>query len=284
MQGKRTTVQKWSTLAGAAALILTMGHPEMRAQSDNRSQSKGKIDKPCEPRKLRDKRDKAEKIRERCAAGSSSGVARADFNDDGYGDLAIGAPYENVGNQVNAGAVFVIYGSPTGLLAPASSGSIPAAQMWTQDSPGVPGVAEPDATFGLALAAGDFNNDGISDLAIGSPGEDTFDSTGVDAINTGSVTVIYGSFQGLTVSGSTTPPPSSFSMSALGTCGDDFIIRLRGLCNSPDVELWTFNAHFGASLTWGDFDGDGANDLAVGAPNVDLKTGFVPFSNKNNPM
>src|SRR5262249_34892350 len=43
----------------------------------------------------------------------------ADFNGDGYGDLAIGAPYEDVATQtsdgVEAGAVNVLYGSANGL-------------------------------------------------------------------------------------------------------------------------------------------------------------------------
>ncbi|HYU57407.1 MAG TPA: integrin alpha, partial [Actinomycetota bacterium] len=38
----------------------------------------------------------------------------ADFNGDGYGDLAVGVPGENIGSVANAGAVNVIYGSPTG--------------------------------------------------------------------------------------------------------------------------------------------------------------------------
>src|SRR5687767_585806 len=44
------------------------------------------------------------KVRERCEPnGGGSGVARADFNGDGIGDLAVGVPYENVGGANNAG-------------------------------------------------------------------------------------------------------------------------------------------------------------------------------------
>src|SRR5262245_1549234 len=43
----------------------------------------------------------------------------ADFNGDGYGDLAIGVPYEDVpieaGDAFSAGAVNVLYGSANGL-------------------------------------------------------------------------------------------------------------------------------------------------------------------------
>src|SRR5207249_11037706 len=41
----------------------------------------------------------------------------ADFDGDGFCDLAIGIPGEDVGSIVDAGAVKVLYGSPTGLTA-----------------------------------------------------------------------------------------------------------------------------------------------------------------------
>ena len=61
-----------------------------------------------------------------------------------------------------AGAVNVIYGGPAGLAAPGN-------QIWHQDSDGIVGGAESFDRFGEALAAGDFNNDGFKDLAIGVP-------------------------------------------------------------------------------------------------------------------
>jgi hypothetical protein len=45
----------------------------------------------------------------------------ADYNGDGYTDLAIGVPGEVVNGQSGAGMVNVIYGSPTGLSATAAS-------------------------------------------------------------------------------------------------------------------------------------------------------------------
>ncbi len=38
-----------------------------------------------------------------------------DFNEDGYSDIAIDVPFEDVGAITNAGAVNVIYGSSSGL-------------------------------------------------------------------------------------------------------------------------------------------------------------------------
>ena len=59
--------------------------------------------------------------------------------------------------------------------------------MWHQDKPGIQGVPETLDHFGWPLAAGDFNGDGIADIAIGVE----HDATGL--ANGGSVNVIYGS-------------------------------------------------------------------------------------------
>ena len=67
---------------------------------------------------------------------------QADFNGDGFGDLAIGVPGENS----SQGAVNVLYGSATGLVATNN-------QFWTQDSTGVLDIAEAGDAFGSALAA-----------------------------------------------------------------------------------------------------------------------------------
>lgn len=77
------------------------------------------------------------------AAGSST---YADFNNDGFDDLAISAGLEDIGTIINAGAVHVLYGSNSGLQT-----SAPADQFWTQDSPGVEDTAEGGDQFGRRL-------------------------------------------------------------------------------------------------------------------------------------
>ena len=54
----------------------------------------------------------------------------ADFNGDGFADLAVGVPDEDVGAVANAGAVNVIYGNAAGLTGTAS-------QLWHQNSASV---------------------------------------------------------------------------------------------------------------------------------------------------
>ncbi len=89
-----------------------------------------------------------------------AGQVRADFNRDGFDDLALGVPGEDIrdgafNNIPDVGAINVIYGSPTGL-----SATYTANQFWHQDTPGVFDNNEAFDGFGSALAAGDFDCDG----------------------------------------------------------------------------------------------------------------------------
>jgi hypothetical protein len=174
-------------------------------------------------------------------AGLRAEVLRiaSDFNGDGFADLAVGVPNEDVGATVDAGAVNVLYGSPDGLEASS-------AQFWTQGSSGVLGRPERQDRFGYALAQGDFNDDGFTDLAIGVPRED------VGLIrNAGAVNVLYGSALGLT------------------TIGNQLWAQSSPGIKNP-AERWDL---FGFALAAGDFNRDGRADLAVGVPFEDLPGG-----------
>jgi fibronectin type 3 domain-containing protein len=170
-------------------------------------------------------------------------LAAGDFDRDGYGDLAVGVPSEDVGDLLSAGAVNIFYGSVDGLTA---RGEAP----WHQDSPGVDDLAEADDQFGLALAAGDLNGDGFDELAVGVPGEGVQDETYGDVSGAGAVNTLYGSSSGLTA---TNEP-----------------IWHQGRPNvagAPEQD-----DYFGASLASGDLNGDGYDDLAVGVPYEDIGT------------
>src|SRR3954465_3666473 len=192
---------------------------------------------------------------------SSSGIARGDYNGDGFGDLAVGIPMEDTpAGTSDSGAVVIIYGSRNGLTA--TDPAVPAPQFWSQNSTGISGTSESGDRFGTSLAAGEFNGDEYSDLAIGVPGEDITADGSANA-SAGRVVVIYGSPAGLAASG-TSMVRASQSFDLLNANPEP---RL-----DISVEyVVAAGAGLGQSLAWGDFDGDGFGDLAMGAPRMDIK-------------
>jgi hypothetical protein len=130
-------------------------------------------------------------------ASAASPEVKVDFNGDGYDDLAIGVPGDAQASGRKGGAVEIMYGSPTGLT---TAGS----QLWSQDSPGIAGVSEEGDHFGEEVAAGDFDDDGYTDLAIGAPREDFAAGFQDDGV----VHVLYGSATGITSAGNQLWGPS----------------------------------------------------------------------------
>ena len=157
-----------------------------------------------------------------------------DFNDDGFDDLAVGTPGEDLASntKVDAGAVTVLYGSVDG-VDPES------AEMITQASAGIQGRAKAGDEFGAATACGDINGDGHDDLVVGAPG-DTINGL----VGAGSVTLLLGSDGGLT--------PASVSL---------WHQRRSGVPTKAAE-----GDRFGAAIAIGDFNGDGFGDAAIGAP------------------
>ena len=118
-------------------------------------------------------------------------LATGDFDEDGKDDLAVGVPGEDLGSIRDAGLVEVLYGT-------ASGPSLTRVQNWSQDSTGVPDIAEVGDQFGYALSAWNYGRGSNTDLAIGVPFEDIVSAaTGTEQVDAGAVNVIYGSFGGL---------------------------------------------------------------------------------------
>jgi hypothetical protein len=174
-------------------------------------------------------------------AGFGGGLAIADFDGDGFADLAAGAPGERgLADPMDifmAGGVNVIYGSPAGL-------TVTGNQLFQQSTDGVPGADEQYDAFGAAVAAGYFNTDAYADLAIGVPGEDATDLV----FGPGSVVVLYGSADGLTAVGSQRWSQAS-----------------PGIPSDPHQGEW-----FGVPLLSHNFGRSARDDLAIGVTNEDV--------------
>src|SRR5262245_27449403 len=80
-------------------------------------------------------------------------LTTGDFDNDGFDDLAIGVPGEDIGTTVDAGVVMVIFGTQSGL---STTLRTPLSFNAVQPLAG--------ARFGGALAADDFDRDGFDDL------------------------------------------------------------------------------------------------------------------------
>ncbi len=123
-------------------------------------------------------------------------VQLADVNGDGYLDVVTGVPGEDLGTPTDpdawrdAGSVVVLAGRADGLTGAGSH------QVVTQNSTGVPGVAEKGDAFGGAVHVGDANGDGLADVVAGAPGENagagsvwSFRSAGEHVVSPGGVSV-----------------------------------------------------------------------------------------------
>ena len=159
-----------------------------------------------------------------------------DFDGDGRADLAIGAAgRQRRAGRLGAGAVNVLCGRAGGL-------SAEGARLWTQDTPGIKGLAGTHHAYGAALAAGDMSGDGRDDLAIGIPGG------------------YIGSQAGR---GRRVGPlrPRRWPQRRSMTSGLRTPAGIKGVAASND--------NFGRGLAIGDLDGDGASDLAIGVTGRD---------------
>ncbi len=165
-------------------------------------------------------------------------LAVGDFDNDQFDDLAIGIPERFT---TNVGAALILYGSAAGL-------SSNRRQVWSQETNGVPDTAAAGDLWASALAAGDFDNNGADDLAIGAPGED---AGGTDS---GAVTILYGS----------TGSGLGVAFSQLWNQGTSGIEDTR---QNGD--------RFGAALATGDFNGDNSADLAIGVPGELVRNPFT---------
>jgi hypothetical protein len=214
--------------------------------------------------------------------GNSVATA-GDVDGDGYADIIVGAyRYRPAEQEPEVGAAYLFPGSAYGLSATPS---------WT-----VPGPHK-EAEYGFSVAtAGDVNGDGFDDVIVGA----RYYAEGQD--HEGAAYVYYGSETGPGLAAdwfyASNQADAHFG-SAVGTAGDvngdgysDVVVgapmyngdqtdegavlifcgSASGLSATPDrvIEGDQEGGQFGASVAGaGDVNGDGYDDIAVGAPHFD---------------
>ncbi|MEU8483795.1 FG-GAP and VCBS repeat-containing protein [Streptomyces sp. NPDC048641] len=176
-----------------------------------------------------------------------------DVNGDGFGDIVTGqqwdAPTDGSADQTNStdgGKVNITYGSASG---PAATAAI------SQDTGNVPGGSERGDEFGGELSLGDINGDHYQDLVVGAAGENLGGVT-----DTGSVTVLYGSANGI----NTQSGGQFFAQSTAGVPGSD--------------ETKDF---FGNEVKLTDVTGDGKADLTIGVYGENSGNGALTYLPSN---
>jgi len=163
----------------------------------------------------------------------SSVTAMGDLNNDGVLDLVVGAPGDNDGGA-DRGALWVLFLN--------SDGTVNTEQKIAFELGGFTGVLDDNDRFGSSVAnIGDLNGDGINDLAVGVALDDDGGS------NRGAVWILFMNTDGTVA-----------SEQKISQDEGDFIGDLAD------------NDMFGSSVTRiADLDGNGVNDLVVGASGDD---------------
>ncbi|MEV1079696.1 VCBS repeat-containing protein [Streptomyces sp. NPDC050211] len=153
----------------------------------------------------------------------------ADFDKNGYGDLAVGIPRGGRG-----GVVHVLRGTSTG---PSST-----VKTLSQNTAGVPDVSESGDGFGGDVSAWDTNGDGYPDLAVGS----SMEMLGGSYFREGAVTVLRGGTSGLT-----------------GKNARQYSHATTGVEGEPTEDAW-----LGTSVLLRDYNRDNRAELVATAPEM----------------
>ena len=219
-----------------------------------------------------------------------SSVSSGDVNGDNYDDLITGALYADPNGQSDAGQAYVFFGGPTEYLD---------GKSWDAASANVTvsGTAAGDR-LGYSVSSGDVNSDGYSDLIIGAYGAGSF--AGQVYVFFGSPTEYLDSKSwsavdaNVTIDGANANDYLGYSVYSGDVNGDNYDDLIVGAFGAADYagqayvffggpteyldgKSWDASSanvtvsgtnefdQLGISVASGDVDGDGYDDLIIGA-------------------
>ena len=169
-------------------------------------------------------------------ASGTSVASLGDINDDGFNDIGIGAPLRDSGAE-NAGQGYVIFGQESGF----DAGFLRLSNLDGSDGFAINGIAVDDQLGTDISGVGDVNNDGFNDFAVSAVGADN---------EAGTSYVVYGQDSAF---------ESTLNVSDLN------------INTGFEIDGVVETNRSGESISGaGDFNGDGIDDLLVGAPQVSL--------------
>lgn len=180
------------------------------------------------------------------AAAGSAGrrvCGPGDLNADGYADLVIASDRADFDDDAGTGETFVLFGGPD----LGAEGPVELAKLNGRNGFSYRGVVAGDESGGSISAAGDVNADGLPDLIVGAP------EAGVPGLVTGQAYVLFGA----------APEPVEDAIDAWSLRAD------YGADGSAGAALFGTlpEEHAGEVIAAaGDVNGDGYDDLLVGAP------------------